>query len=168
MSHLWTWFDQASSHILLAVAVIGAIYTLITHWSKYRLWSKRRIERKNMLDSLIDNGHHLICSQQLQVEHNQMFEDIHKSINDLSDKVIATNSVCEITKGHNLRQDAEIEQIASNIDIVAFGVYALIDDAVVNQGKNGNLRAAFNHFNEKMMAASLDLKRDTHKGVNSK
>lgn len=159
MTVVMDWLNQAAAPILLAAAILGAIYGVISHMGTFKAWIKRRGERKRMLDSLITNGHHLMCSRDLQERHSARFDDLDHKFDALTDTVKATQSTCEVTKQHNKRQDDEIGQIARVVSTTSFGVYALIEDAVVNQKKNGNLKAAYTRFNNEMRNEAIDLGR---------
>lgn len=164
MAAIWSWFEAAAPRLLLIGSVVGAAYALISHTAKFRLWLKKRRERKNMLDSLIANGSHLMCSQQLRKEHDAQFATIGERLDIIDQKIEETQDTCQITKGHNARQDEEISQIARVLDNTSFGVYALIEDAVVTQGKNGNLRKAYTRFNDEMRHEALDIGRKKDRG----
>lgn len=127
---------------------------VVTHWASLREWLMRRRERRSMLDSLVQNGNHLMCSQQIQKQHNVQFADIGEKLELIGETTERIEKDFQATKKHNQRQDKEIRRSAEHREILSEAMFAMIDDAIKN-GKNGPFKSAHARMLEHMRKEAL-------------
>lgn len=167
MGTVWLWFEGAAPYLLLFYTVVKALYELIKHWDKYRDWRNKRIKRKEMLDSIITNGPHIVCSKQLQDKHNNHFEELTEELswlNDkfdnveqkLDDKMSGLKETLDITISHNKRQDRKIEYSNMESKVIIESLIAIMD-GLIQGGANGEVREAKSRLKKHLIDVSRNV-----------
>lgn len=128
--------------ILALVAIIIAIYSLITHSKKLSVWLEKRQKRRHTLDLLIDNADNIQCTSVLK---NQI-EELSKSVEEL--KSITAENI-----EHNKRQDKEIERSLRQRQVQDMALFALLD-VQRQEGRNGPITKAYEAMHDYMLSES--------------
>lgn len=120
-------YGQVIALIPAIAGFMGALYAIITHRTKLKLWFRKRRERQDTLDELVRCAESIKCSNETIEEVSMQVKDMNERMLDLSSLISALAATQERTIQHNLRQDLEIKKSLEQRELITDSLFALMD-----------------------------------------